>query len=274
MSLKKLPIPNIWVNPVNDYLSTLLAEGQSVETVKLRRAWLSRFTREINIAPADLTSLDVVMWSSASTWKLETRRTAHNTLRRFFNWTNEAGITSGIKVPSVKRGAPSPKPASEDDITAALQSADWRIRLMVRLGAEAGLRRGEVARCNPARDMFKDLLGWSLTVRGKGGKERVIPLSDDLANVLLAHGKGFLFPGNCQGHLSPSYVGKLVGRALPHGLGMHTLRHRFASMAYERTGDLVAVQQLLGHSSPETTIRYIRMGSARLREVMESAKAA
>lgn len=273
MSMKKLPIPSSWAKPVNDYLSLLLSEGQSVETVKLRRAWLSRFAREIQIIPEELTSLDVALWSSEKTWKIETRRTAHNTLRRFFDWTGSQGITNTIQVPTVKRGAPSPRPASEDAIATALQSSDWRVRLMVRLAAEAGFRRGEVARCNPSRDMFKDLLGWSIIVRGKGGKERVVPLGNDLANTLLAHGKGFLFPGNCQGHLSPAYVGKLVGRALPHGLGMHTLRHRFASMAYERTGDLVAVQQLLGHSSPETTIRYIRMGSMRLREVVDAVAA-
>lgn len=272
--MKKIPISEPWRAPVENYLSCLISAGQSVETVKLRRAWLARFAREINILPKELNSLEVVQWSANNGWKLETRRTAHNTLRKFFEWTYEQGITEQIKIATVKRGTPSPRPAPEEAINQAITTAkDSRVYLMVRLASELGFRRGEVARCNPAKDMFRDLMGWSIVVRGKGGKERIVPVNDDLADILLAHGKGYLFPGNCQGHLSPAYVGKLVGKTLPHGLGMHTLRHRFASRAYEKSGDLVAVQQLLGHASPETTIRYIRMGSMRLREVMESVAA-
>ena len=68
---------------------------------------------------------------------------------------------------------------------------------------------------------------------------------------------GWLFPGQVDGHLSPDYVGTLLRRLLGRGYSAHTLRHRFASRAYAGTRDLLAVQNLLGHSKPETTQRYI-----------------
>jgi site-specific recombinase XerD len=51
-------------------------------------------------------------------------------------------------------------------------------------------------------------------------------------------------------------VSKLLSRALGAGWTAHQLRHRFASTAYAAERDLRAVQELLGHSKPETTARY------------------
>lgn len=65
-------------------------------------------------------------------------------------------------------------------------------------------------------------------------------------------------------------IGRLVGRALPAGVTMHALRHRFATRAYERTGDLVAVQRILGHESPQTTLRYLAIADETLRAVVEA----
>ena len=54
---------------------------------------------------------------------------------------------------------------------------------MLRLGAECGLRRGEIARVH-SDDVMDDLLGRSLVVRGKGDKQRIVPLPDDLADEI------------------------------------------------------------------------------------------
>jgi integrase/recombinase XerC len=68
---------------------------------------------------------------------------------------------------------------------------------------------------------------------------------------------GWLFPAwPAGGHLTAHYVGKLVAAALPAGWSMHKLRHRFATRAYRASGNLRAVQTLLGHSSVATTERY------------------
>jgi integrase/recombinase XerC len=129
----------------------------------------------------------------------------------------------------------------------------------------AGLRRGEVARVH-TRDLLEGADGALLLVHGKGDKERVVPIADELGESI-RHGAaghtagasrdGWLFPNGAGGHLTPWHVGNLVVRVLPDNWTMHTLRHRFASRAYRGTRNLRAVQKLLGHESIATTERYV-----------------
>jgi integrase len=57
-------------------------------------------------------------------------------------------------------------------------------------------------------------------------------------------------------HVGPSYVADRVEGVL-EGYTCHSLRHRFATCAYRATKDIRAVQELLGHSSPTTTAKYV-----------------
>ena len=83
-------------------------------------------------------------------------------------------------------------------ILTALRKATDSERLMLRLGAECGLRRFEIAKVH-SRDVMRDLVGWSLVVVGKGDKQRIVPIGDDLA-LLIRSAHGYLFPGRWSGH--------------------------------------------------------------------------
>ncbi len=124
-----------------------------------------------------------------------------------------------------------------------------------------------------SRDVIESLDGWVLCVHGKGGKTRMLPLVDDVARRLRARPKGYAFPGQIDGHLSPAHVGKLIARVLPDHWTAHTLRHRFATAAYRADRDLIAVQQLLGHSSVATTQRYTALPNDALRRAVMGAVA-
>lgn len=143
---------------------------------------------------------------------------------------------------------------------------------MVLLAAEHGLRRGggEIARVH-TNDLVEDLLGWSLRVHGKGGKDRVVPLREELANDLRALPPGWAFPSPSGGHLTEHHVGKIIARVLPGGWTAHTLRHRFATVAYAGTRDLLAVQEMLGHAKPETTRGYVQLPADALRAAISAA---
>lgn len=122
-----------------------------------------------------------------------------------------------------------------------------------------------------ARDLHPDLLGWTLTVHGKGGKTRDVPLSDDLAKLVQVQADGdWLLPGRIDGHMSGQHLGKLVAKALPGVWTMHTLRHRFGTLAADG-GDLIAVQRLLGHASVATTQRYVARPDDALRRAAQLA---
>lgn len=158
-------------------------------------------------------------------------------------------------------------------LSTGVDKADPREQLILRLAAELGLRRAEIAVVH-ARDLIQDLDGWSLLVHGKGNRERVLPLGDGLALAIreaTLAGAGYAFPGGDHGHLTPRWVGTLISRILPRDVTLHQLRHRFATLTHQETGDVRLVQALLGHASLATTQRYIDMHSDQLRAGLERA---
>ncbi len=215
-------------------------------------------------------------WLGAQDLARETRRSVYASLRGFYRWAVRAGhveVSPADGLPSVRPEVPCPRPTPEVEYRRAVSAADPRVRLILRLAAQAGLRRAEIAQIH-RRDLTSDLLGRSLIVHGKGGVVRVVPLPGPLAlevEAACAAGHGYAFPGEISGHLSARWVGKLATRALPEGWSLHSLRHRFATAAYGSERDLIAVQQLLGHASVATTQRYVATGQDRLRRAAAGA---
>lgn len=251
------------------------AAGKREQTVALRVYQLRRCARQVGRPPDAVTLDDLTSWLGGQAWSRATLRSYRAAVRSFYAWAVSTGRMTaspalGLDSPGVT--APDPHPTPERDYRLALMRADERERLMVRLAADLGLRRGEVAQVH-ARDVVEDLLGFSLVVHGKGGKVRTVPMPDDLARACLRRAEGgWLFPGDDGGHLSARWVGKLVSRLLPEGWAMHSLRHRFATRVYAIDQDLLSTQQLLGHSSPVTTQAYVKVAdTARRRLVLAVA---
>jgi site-specific recombinase XerD len=118
--------------------------------------------------------------------------------------------------------------------------------------------------------MIREDSGWSLIVHGKGLRDRVVPIPEDLAQILRAAPPGYLFPGLSNGHLSAHWVGTLVSRALADGTTMHQLRHLCATEIHNQTHDLRLVQTLLGHTSVATTQRYVAVDDTKIREAVST----
>jgi integrase len=260
--------PAAWAALLDEYLLTLAAAGQRPTSIRLRRGQLCRMTHELGCPPADTTGATLLRWfGTQQHWTQEARKSYRAAARGFFHWAHRFGhlpSNPADDLPTVRVPKAPPRPASDQAWAAALAAADDRMRLMLRLAGEAGLRRAEVA-CVHTRDLIEVDDVAQLVVRGKGGKRRVLPLSTSLADVvrLGAAGhtpgmppRGWIFPNGIGGHLTAGHVGKLVAKALPDDWSMHTLRHRFGTRAYRGSHNLRAVQTLLGHESPLTTERY------------------
>jgi len=129
-----------------------------------------------------------------------------------------------------------------------------------------------------------------LTIKGKGGRERLVPLNvparaalDRYLKWLSAHDERatstatrWLFPSaSAQGHLTRQRFGQdlkvLAGEAGldPDGVSPHVLRHAFASHLLDRGADLRSVQQLLGHADITTTEIYTHVLEERLKKLVQ-----
>jgi integrase len=278
-------LPSGWESAIDNYCRHLAAAGQSGPTINLRRDALTYMARGLGHPPEQVTGDDLVDWFAAQEWQPETRRSYRGSARGFFAWAYRTGQVPdylGDHIPSVRIPPPIPLPVPDQAWRDALAAADRRALVMLRLAAEAGLRRGEVARVR-IRDLTEGVGGPQLIVHGKGNKIRVVPISDSLADLirtgssghtpeLAAFGtNGYLFPGSQDGHLTVQYVGDIIRRLLPPGYTMHKLRHRFATRAYRGTRNLRAVQVLLGHSSVATTERYTAVDDDEIRAAMMAA---
>lgn len=266
------PVP--WRNSIEGWTDTLRAAGLSAQTIKSRRYKMVHLAALLMPSgPKDVTTEQIVQAFARQQWKPETRKAYRNTISSFFRWLHKSGRRSddpSLDVPRVKKPHAHPRPCPDRYIAAAMEKATSSEKLMIRLGAECGLRRGEIARVH-SDDVVADNAGRSLIVRGKGDKQRIVPLPDDLAGIIM-DARGYLFPGRFGGHVEESYIGDHISRLLPDGYAAHTLRHRFATTAYAATHDLFVVAELLGHESVETTEHYVAMPDGRLREATAAVR--
>ena len=270
----KISAPVPWRRSIEGWTDTLKAAGLSAQTIKSRRYKMVHLAALLMPSgPKEVTTEQIVQAFARQQWKPETRKAYRNTISSFFRWLHKSGRRSddpSLDVPRVKKPHAHPRPCPDRYIAAAMEMAAWPERLMIRLGAECGLRRGEIARVH-SDDVVADSDGRSLIVRGKGDKQRIVPLPDDLAGIIM-DARGYLFPGRFGGHVEESYIGDHISRLLPDGYAAHTLRHRFATTAYAATHDLFVVAELLGHESVETTEHYVAMPDGRLREATAAVR--
>lgn len=278
-----------WDAMIREHVTYMQAAGLRAQTIKTRSSYLRRAAREL--PPVErVTTSHLLSWLAGHDWKPETRKSARGALVGFFRWAvdyQDLPADPSRKLPAVRVPRAAPRPAPTRVVIRALLLASERDQLLIMLAAYAGLRRSEIARLR-----WEDVQPGSLRVRGKGGAVRVVPLSDDLEHALINErerraagvvGDGwryqvdsaspYVFPGTRGGHIHPDTVGPLLAELLGEGWTGHTLRHRFATRAYAGTRDLRAVQELLGHSKPETTARYVQVNAEQLRAAVDSAAA-
>jgi site-specific recombinase XerD len=147
-----------------------------------------------------------------------------------------------------------------------------RNRALVELVYSAGLRSQEAVDLDLADVDFEQEL---LHVRGKGDKERVVPLGEEASHHLAAYLRDAR-PQLARGAENALFLSargrrldtSTLRRLLPHP---HRLRHAFATHLLEGGADLRTIQELLGHSSLSTTQMYSHVDATRLRKVYDRA---
>jgi site-specific recombinase XerD len=164
----------------------------------------------------------------------------------------------------------------------ALEARD---RAMLEIAYSCGLRCSEMVGLDVESVDFD---GETIRVRGKGGKERVVPLGEPAQQALARYlerwrpalaadpGERALLLSKSGRRLSPSDVTRRLSRwvheaAIAGRVSPHALRHSFATHMLEGGADLRAIQELLGHASVSTTQVYTRVEPGRLRRAYGDA---
>ena len=168
-----------------------------------------------------------------------------------------------------------PRPHEVDDELDALDGDEplaIRNRALVELVYSAGLRSQEAVDLDLADLDFEQE---HVHVRGKGGKERVVPLGEEASHRLSTYLREARpqLAGGAENALFLSVRGRRLDtstlrRLLPHP---HRLRHAFATHLLEGGADLRTIQELLGHSSLSTTQMYSHVDARRLRKVYDKS---
>ena len=198
-------------------------------------------------------------------------------VRSFLRFTlGPAQVSDASLAPRRPRRLPdTPKTA---EVEAALDALDGdgplalRNRALVELVYSAGLRSSEAVGLDLADVDFDRE---QLHVRGKGGKERMVPLGEE-AGYLLARYLREARPGLLRGAENAVFVsarGKRLDTSTLRRIFAHPhrLRHAFATHLLEGGADLRTIQELLGHSSLSTTQLYSHVDGRRLRRVYDRA---
>lgn len=230
------------------------AGSKSPGTIKLRRSHLLRLARAF--ALLDVDEDDLIGWLDGHDIAPSSRKSLMASVKSFYIWAVrtrrlDEDPTTGLQSVTAPEGLP--KPISEAALEGALAAADAETTLMLLLGAYAGLRRAEIAQVHSSH--VTDL---GLIVKGKGGKTRRISLHARLVEPLSRiDGWAFPSPVRPEQHVTPDYISTHLDSVLPSPYTPHSLRHRFATQMYRACKDIRMVQQLLGHSSIQTTVRYV-----------------
>ena len=260
----------MWDDTTRAYLASLAAAGRRPMTVRLHRHYLAHLRR---FAPSPTTitiqALERAL-SARRDWKPETVRSAAGVFRGFTRWMHGRGMIAtdvGRLLPAIRVPAAVARPMPDPLLSRLLSGLPpSRDRWLVLLGAHAGLRAAEIATVSRKR-----LDGDLLYVDGKGGKQRIVPIVDTDLLAAICQADPWLFPGRVDGHLSPRTVSVLLSELLPDHWTAHTLRHRAGTAGYHATRDILAVGKFLGHSKPETTMRYVQLPQDALRAVASGA---
>lgn len=273
----------------SDFLLEQKFRNNSTRTIEYYKENLSRFFTWLQ--SDDIIALSIDKWKEYGIYLHETAtkrngdkysessiQGAMRAIKSFYNY----GISKGVVDDKVIRQLKLPKVHNkeerildDDEINTLFHSIDessqtgLRNKCFIALMLDSGLRRGEIPRLNFA-DL--DVRSKTMIIKGKGGKQRVVPMGEISATLLTdyifkyrenAGQQTSVFVDSsgyrCTDNLIKQVFKRIKKKANISRLHPHLLRHTFATNYIADGGDLETLRLILGHANIQTTQRYLHL---------------
>jgi len=284
---------------LNDYISKFLRyleveRDASPDTVRAYRGDLEEFFKHVQTEKDKIDLMDIrgfIAEQIKAGYNKNTVSRRLASIRSFFKFlkregyikANPARLVSNIKLPKVL-----PKFLSVDDVFSLVEKPEGigfipsRDRAILELLYSSGLRVSELSGLNSVDVNMKECL---LKVKGKGKKERIIPVGSKaidalksymIERALMKNRQMALFLNRLGSRLTDRGIRRIVVKyakavQISGQIGPHTLRHTFATHLLQGGADLRIIQELLGHSSLSTTQKYTHLDVTHLMDVYDRA---
>ena len=250
-------------------------EGKSSNTIESYSYYIDQFLNTVDEkSPEEITSKDVKKYLVNLKKQEYSKKSMHlviQALRSFFKQIDRKDLLKEIEPPKVPESLP--KALSEKELSKFLEvipEIRRRDRAIVQLLYTTGLRVSEVSSLNISNIDFEERL--IRIESGKGEKDRIVPVNKRTLKILkkyLEREEGPLFLGNDEERITPEKI-RYIFRKYSEKSGVkctpHTLRHTFATHMLEQGTDVRVIQNILGHSSLDTTQIYTKVSAKHLKD--------
>lgn len=251
----------------------LYAEGKTKRTVQDRMTTMRRFERDSGLSVLDASTTDLAQWLARPALGNLAKSVYHSMFRAFFRWAIGARLRLDdpmVTIKAAKRPPTRPRPITLPQYRRLIATDDRDLKAMVLLAGLQGLRVHEIARFHTRQ---LDVEARTLTVTGKGGSTYTLPAHD----LVIAHAarmprSGYWFPSQRAAHIGGRCVSERVRlHMLRNNINAvpHQLRHFYGTQLVGGGADLRVVQELMRHSSLQTTAIYTLVSDARRRDAID-----
>jgi integrase len=236
----------------------------SAESVRVRGGYLRRTDERLPCGLDAATGDELKAWIYQPTFELWTVFSYYHHLNAFYTWAANPFMLDYVlefnplsAVPRPAKPACIPHPVTDEQAAKAFVELERPFGLAAKLGAYAGLRRAEIARCD-REHITEKLLRVPV---GKGGSYGVVPthpllwqeVKDLPPGPVVRTPEGERWDPQALGNAARFRLTRLMGEKC----GLHRFRHWFGTNVYRRTRDPLLTQQAMRHANPNSTIGYI-----------------
>lgn len=261
---------------IDSLRNSLYERGRSEKTIQAYTTDLRIFLTAMGGAvPMDQFEQLAMNWLQTNRQTMAPKTTGRRltSLRTFALWAGVNAPLAGYSAPTPPRAVPHPLPEGMAGVRALADAATMEHhRALIGLCGMVGCRIGEALSLQAWRFNYEGV-NVDVTIRGKGDKTRVVPVSPEAFEIIAPSLTKAWLNGGMVVPLHDRHARSLITTlgercGLQRRISSHDLRATFGTAVYEKTKDIRLVQELLGHESVDTTQLYVGIKYSQMREAV------